>query len=315
VELRAVGGELRATVKLLDVRTSSLERMEKAGGADVAGLESSLERAVAAIVAPKASDPGPEAAAAEPAGAEADAGRAPDLPADFFGEVTVRAEANEEGRPEGETAEIEGEVHINGRFAGKTPFADGLPPGTYLIEIRRGGRAIHARTVTIAGGASYAVVGRARIPMSEAERRRRMEQHRRALEEKDRQAEEAAAEEERRAAIGRTQRGWGAGLLVIAGVVGLTGGILGGVTWADYNRMKDDCGDTPEGCPRSEIDENHSKAVATNWLLGAAGVSLVTGIIVYATAPSWEKESATAAPVAGPTPDGGGAMVGLGGRF
>jgi hypothetical protein len=314
VELRAIGGGLRATVKLLDVRTRSLERMEKAGGADLASLEGPLERAVAAVLAGKET-PAPVSVASEPPTVAPVPGEPLILPAEVFGEVTVRAEAHREGRPEDETEEIEAEVHINGRFAGKTPFEDGLPPGTYRIEIRRGGRAIHGKTITVTGGASYAVVGRAKIPMSEEERRRRMEQHRRALEEKAREAEEAAAEIARREAIGRTQRGWGAGLITIGGALGLAGGITGIVTLSEYNRLKNECGDTADGCSSSSIEENHTKAVATNWLLGAAGVSLLTGIIVYAAAPSWEKQSATAAPVAGPTPDGSGIAVGVTGRF
>lgn len=55
--------------------------------------------------------------------------------------------------------------------------------------------------------------------------------------------------------------------------------------------------------------------MATNWLIGAGAASLITGIIVYATAPSWKEQSAPVAFSAGPTPDGNGALAGVGGTF
>lgn len=48
---------------------------------------------------------------------------------------------------------------------------------------------------------------------------------------------------------------------------------------------------------------------------GAAVVAAATGVIVYLTAPRWESESAAVTAVIAPTPDGEGAMAGVGGRF
>lgn len=130
------------------------------------------------------------------------------------------------------------------------------------------------------------------------------------------QAAMATAEEERRRkSIGRPQRGWGIGLMALGGALGVTGGILGGVATKEYNELKDECGGTMAGCSRSDRDDNYTKAVVTDCLLGAAAVSLVTGIIVYATAPSWEGEGAPVSAAIAPTPDGNGAMAGVGGTF
>ncbi len=117
-----------------------------------------------------------------------------------------------------------------------------------------------------------------------------------------------------RESIGKTQRGWGVALMTIGGVAGLTGGILGGVTLSQYNDLKDDCGDTAVGCSQEKRDDNYTKAVVTNWLLGVGLVSLTTGIVVYTTAPEWEEQAPVTAVVA-PTPDGEGAVLGVSGRF
>ncbi len=79
--------------------------------------------------------------------------------------------------------------------------------------------------------------------------------------------------------------------------------------------MKSECGDTAYGCSSGDIDENHKKAVAANWLIGAGVVSLATGIILYAAAPSWEDEKPAVSAAVAPTPDGNGAVVGVTGHF
>lgn len=117
-----------------------------------------------------------------------------------------------------------------------------------------------------------------------------------------------------RESIGEAQRGWGVALMTIGGAAGVTGGILGGVTLSQYNDLKDDCGQTVAGCDVGDRDDNYTKAVVTNWLLGAGLVSLTTGIIVYATAPKWEEEPPVTAVVA-PTPDGNGAAFAISGSF
>ena len=124
-----------------------------------------------------------------------------------------------------------------------------------------------------------------------------------------------AAIKEHRESIGETQRVWGVALMVFGGTVGGAGGILGGVTKGQYDDLKSTCGDTAAGCSTEDRDNNHTKAVVTNWLIGAGVVSFVTGIIVYATAPSWEDEKPAVSAAVAPTPDGNGAVVGMSGRF
>ena len=138
-----------------------------------------------------------------------------------------------------------------------------------------------------------------------------LEARQKALADAARRAAEEA--EEKRRSVGRAQRGWGVTLMALGGASGLTGGILGGVTLSQYKDLESGCGSTSAGCSQSVRDENLAKAVATNWLLGVAVISAVTGIVVYATAPSAEKENPTVTAAIAPTPNG--AVLGLGGSF
>jgi len=134
-------------------------------------------------------------------------------------------------------------------------------------------------------------------------------------------AEIAAANlAERRESVGKAQRVWGVAIMTLAGTAGVAGGILGGVTLSEYNDLEGNCGETAAGCSQDVRDENFTKAVFTDGLLGFAVVAAAAGIIVYLTAPSWEDEppedeqpavTAGAAPAA----DGRGAVVGVSVQF
>lgn len=120
-------------------------------------------------------------------------------------------------------------------------------------------------------------------------------------------------EKKERESVGRAQRGWGITFMTIGGALGVTGAIVGGVTLSQYGDLKDDCGSTAVGCSDSDIEANHSQAVATNWILGSALVSLVGGVLLYTLAP--KAEQAPAPVTAAVMPTGDGAMVGVSGAF
>jgi hypothetical protein len=123
------------------------------------------------------------------------------------------------------------------------------------------------------------------------------------------------AEQQRRDSVGKTQRGWGIAAMVVGGATGIVGGILGGITLSNYNGLEEACKESnSSGCLESEIDSNHSRAVATNWILGVGLTLFTTGIIVIATAPSGKEKPPVSASVV-PTQDGAGAILGVGGRF
>jgi hypothetical protein len=178
-ELRKVAGQPRITVKLLVTGSRSLERLETASALDLPSLERPLEVAVTAVLGGQA-----VVEAATPA---------PAPPPLEYTTVSVTARATREAAPDEPPAEVDADVFVNGRFAGRTPFSDGLPAGTYRIEVRHAGEVRHTEVLALTGEGERAIDAGFVLPLTVAERR---EQEERAKEERQKRlAEEQAARE------------------------------------------------------------------------------------------------------------------------
>ncbi len=91
-----------------------------------------------------------------------------------------------EGDKSGPLTPIEAEVFINGKKVGTTPFEDGLPEGTYQLEIRYGREATQKEQISVIPGRAQQFEAQLTIPMTKEERK--------AIQEKRRQEEQAEQE-------------------------------------------------------------------------------------------------------------------------
>jgi hypothetical protein len=173
--VREVDGGLRVTARAVEARDATITGMASAQADGPAGLEARLREVVAAAM-------GRAQAGEGIAGAHPGAAKTP--PTASFIDVKIDAEGARKHRPEEGRSPVEAEVFINGRYVGKTPFADGLPPGRYLFEVKAHEQTAE-REVTVVAGDNVDFAVSFDIPMTEEER---------------------AAEQERVATLARTQR-------------------------------------------------------------------------------------------------------------
>ena len=96
-------------------------------------------------------------------------------PLPYYGDVSVTATGIKEGDETSTPREMKGEVFINGIRVGVTPYEDGLPEGTYTIEVRQKKHAPKARRVTVVPGETHKVDLRFKIPLTKAERDERLQ--------------------------------------------------------------------------------------------------------------------------------------------
>lgn len=85
-------------------------------------------------------------------------------------DLSVHANATYEARPDEPGIVYTADVIVNGVKAGRTPFAGGLVPGRYLIEVEGDGLRA-STTIDVVGGKKYDISARFYVPMTEAEKR------------------------------------------------------------------------------------------------------------------------------------------------
>jgi hypothetical protein len=307
-ELRKVAGQPRITVKLLDIGARSLERLETANAADASALERSLEAAVIAVLEGQA-----VVEAATPA---------PVPPPLEYTTLSITARATREAAPDEPPAAVEADVFVNGRFAGRTPFSDGLPAGTYRIEIRHDGEVRHTEVLTLTGEGARAIEAAFRLPLTAAERReleaRREEERQKRLAEEQAARERELAEYEAALAEARAKRR----PFVIPGAVLLVAGLAlipTGIGFEVAAKREDekvtenyekwlqstDADDLERygdrGAEAREARDLNNALGITFLVIGSA--ALVTGIVVLAVAPDKPERPGSAlslTPLAGP---------------
>lgn len=302
-EVRKLGEELRATVKLLSV-DGELVGMQRALGGDAAGLEGPLEQAVLELLG--AEKRPPSTAVAVPP---------PEVPAPveideaYYANVYVTTIGTKEGSSEGEPKSVQADVYVNGRLVGTTPLEEGLPTGTYKIEVKSKGRLLHAQTLDVNAGGSYRVEAKAIIPLTESERAEREKQRREEYE--ARQAELAKEWDETRgewevedaAAAAKRKPYLIAGTALMIGGLGLLGAGIGMEVRA---KQEDDNVDKYYELWRTEVDSDLIKEYRDKFeeakdsrntfhalgitFLAVGGASVITSIVLYSLMPARPEE-------------------------
>jgi hypothetical protein len=312
-EVRRIGKELRATAKLLD-RDGALVGMQRASGTDVAALERELERAVTALFRPPGSTPDQPAPPPIPQAEVSGAG-------DYYGELIVTTTGTREGDESNKPVSMKADVFVNGRKLGRTPLEDGLPAGTYLVEVKSGGRVLHSETIDLVGGRTSRVEARGVIPLTAAERAAAADARRQAY--ADEQAELAAAWDQIRTewrAEDETVRARRRPYL-IGGTVALIGGLglaVSGITLEARAKREDEeafsnydkwqAATDPDEIERyeSRMDEalrsrdiSHGLGIS---FLAVGGAALVTGTVLFWLMPSRLEEPRPPPGLEGPAP-------------
>ncbi len=175
-------------LKLLDAESGSLKKMERVKADNLTDLEEPLEEAVKALLDEEqlvALPPPPTTAGESPVYEDADS-----FSDSYYGELTVIAKGYKENDKNQTLRSVEAEVFINGSRVGTTPYRDGLPAGSYKVEVKFGASNLQRKTVIITAGKTHSIRMKFRIPLTAAERD--------ALEEK-RRAEKRARQEKLRA--------------------------------------------------------------------------------------------------------------------
>lgn len=299
-EVRKLGDELRATVKLLSA-DGELIGMQRAVGDDSAGLEGPLEQAVLELLG---SADQPPAAVAAPAPAPPVA-----VDGEYYADLHVTTSGTKEGDPDSEPTSVKADVFINGRLVGTTPLEEGLPTGTYKVEVKSKGRLLHAQTIDVLAGGSYRVEAKAIIPLTEAERAAIEQQRREEYEARQEalalewdetrgewEVEDAAAQQKRKPYLI-------AGTALMIGGIGLLGTGIGMEVRA---KREDEDVDKYYELWQSEFDpdlikeyrrkfedakdaRNTYNALGITFLV-VGGASVITSIVLYSVMPARPEE-------------------------
>ncbi len=222
----------------------------------------------------------------------------------YYAKIHVEATATKRA-PFGEGPKsIEAAVYINGQKIGKTPYEDGLPPGTYLIEVRFGENTV-SKELTVDSGEEHRVDAAFEIPLTVAElvelRKRRSDK--RLKRQAALRAEYDAAlspwqEEDDRARAKRRPLLISGFVLLPAGVgLVIAGGAFAAAAKQEDERMHAQYDYWQDSSLQEEIDEHYDKMQSAkdtrdlNNGLGISflvigGASLVTSIVLFSVLPS-----------------------------
>jgi len=299
--VRGHDGGLRVTVRVVEVKDATTSGMASAQADDPAALEARLREVVAAAMRRGSGGEGISGA---------HRGAAETAPPAAFVDVKVDADGARKHRPDEGRVPVEAEIFINGRYVGKTPFEDGLPPGRYFFEIKAHGQTAD-REVTVVAGDGVDLAVSFDIPMTEEETA--AERARVAILERERKARAAAERQEiydewtrESEAVNRKRRPMiGAGVpLLVLGLCLIPAGTVFEVYAADedekYSAHKAAWLSAVDPWDIAEEEDAMNDAAQARDLnngLGIAalvvgGASLITGIVLVAKAPDRVKKPA-----------------------
>jgi len=333
VELSTRDSGVSASVKLYEAAAQTLVAMKRTTADSAQMMEPLLQGAVRHVFAVFSG--ADDSADAAPTSAPAPTISTPAVPppsGPFYAEVVVTVTGRKDVT--GETVAVVGDVYLNGRFVSKTPYKDGLPRGTYLVEVKGYGRSWESR-FSVEPGRTYHVKSLLQVPLSAAEQQAlvdRMEKQRAEAAARDREAyqEEYNLWKERDDAVRAKRRP-----LIIAGSVLLPAGVglvIGGSIFIDKARNQADIYDEVKflysrATNPADINyyatylQNTDDAMKTNKGIGipmlAVGLgSIVTGIVLFIAMPkNKEKEPRPVALQPGFQWRSGNGLLTLTGRF
>jgi hypothetical protein len=222
----------------------------------------------------------------------------------YFGDLCVTVTGVKEGTGAAVEGPKDAHVMINGRRVGFAPYADGLPAGSYSIEVVRDGKTLAAAVVTIEAGKTHALDVKVAVPLT-AEERAAMDAVLRKATEK-RAAEVVAELEQRRAqweveaAKAREKRFpylVSATVLSIAGLgLVIGGGVAQSMSFDQDDEARSRYDDwkaqtDPEARADDEKDVNASRdardldnALGTSFLV-IGGAAMVAGVVLFIIMP------------------------------
>lgn len=218
-------------------------------------------------------------------------------------DLSVRATATFEARPDEPSLPYVAKVIVNGTLIGQTPYMGVLAPGRYLLEIENDGMRATA-TVDVVGGKKYDISARFYVPLTEAEKRAQRDAElaaaRVAKAEADARWSLALAEWNEKNEVVRAQRkpfAVSGAVLLPAGLGLLIGGLVAEARaqdehdkYLDHKAAWEDAIDPEEiSSERKEMaaaadarDVNNGMGIA---FLTIGGAAIVTGIVVLAVMP------------------------------
>jgi hypothetical protein len=223
----------------------------------------------------------------------------------YYADFSVTAQGRKEGDQQGSPKPFAADVFINGRLVGTTPYEDGLPTGTYKIEVKSAGRLLHAKTIDVTPGGSYVVEAEGVIPLTDAERaeidKRRQEEHEARQEMLRREWEETRARWEDADRHIRDERRpfLVSGTILMIGGVGLVigGAVLEAAAVREQDRLEDLHNQYQIAYDLDEIawleeemdaarharDVNNALGIT---FLVVGGAAVVTSIVLYSVMPA-----------------------------